>query len=91
VALDGLGGLPVQVALAVLGGQAGELGRDLGHWPLTAPSEWTMTTSEPIGYSAQVPRLLRAEVVGGPGGPSTRRNGDAATQTSSSATGRSLS
>jgi hypothetical protein len=58
--LDGLGCLPVQVAVAVVGGQAATSAAE----PLTVPSRWTTRTSGPVGYSAQVPRLLRAEVVG---------------------------
>jgi hypothetical protein len=65
--------LPVQLTLALLGGQAADLGRDVAGGPLTAPSGWTTTTSAPSAYSAQVPRPLRAEVVGGPSGRSTRR------------------
>jgi hypothetical protein len=58
--------------------------------PLTAPSGWT-TTSAPSGYNAQVPRPLRASVVGMPSGTSIRRNRDAGARTPSSATGRSPS
>jgi hypothetical protein len=41
--------------------------------PLTVPLGWTTRTSGPVGYSAQVPRLLRAEVVGNRSGQATTR------------------
>ena len=50
-----------------------------------------MTTSAPNGYNAQVPRPVRASVVGMPSGRWTRRNRDAGARTPSSATGRSPS
>lgn len=89
--LDGPGGLPVQLALALTGGQAADLGRNLGRRPADGTVGVDDHDLRAQRYSAQGPRPLRAEVVGMPSGRSTRRNRDAATRTPSSATGRSSS
>jgi hypothetical protein len=86
-ALDGLGGLPVQVTLPVAGGTAADQGRRADDCAVHVGDD--NPRADRVQRSGA--RLLRAEVVGGPSGRSARRNDAAATRTPSSATGRSRS